>query len=503
MPSVRMTIRTKLAVALVAILALLVTPLGIAYRSLERVHAATLLLRDREFAASLLLGRVRSGMEELRRAETALLFVHDVGSRDAMSRAIAGVVAKTDSLERYQLDSAARDIRGAISEVALLAPEEYRVALDGRTSLAERISTLQVVPAMARVEGALTIAEKSLRERTRARVEQTATEVTDAGRIATTAAIVAFLLAGMIAIWLLRAIGRPVHEMERGMHAISEGEFDYPLAIDPHRHDEFGRLAASFQSMARQLKELDKLKAEFLSIASHELKTPINVILGYVQLMVEEVYGTISEKQREVLHTVESQARSLARLTKNLLDIGRFDAGGGTVSPRAIELRALLVELEMAFRVLAEQRGVTLNVTWADDAPHEVQWDPDRMSEVLGNLLGNAVKFTPSGGCVSLRVDKAGDGVVIEVRDTGAGIPPDQLPHIFEKFYQADNQASASQRGTGLGLAIAKGIVEAHKGTITVESTPGVGTVFTLVLPLRVTGRRSSTRSEAMTATRS
>jgi signal transduction histidine kinase len=157
----------------------------------------------------------------------------------------------------------------------------------------------------------------------------------------------------------------------------------------------------------------------------------------------------------------------------------------------------------MAFRVLAEQRGVTLNVTWADDAPHEVQWDPDRMSEVLGNLLGNAVKFTPSGGCVSLGVEKADEGVVIEVRDTGAGIPPDQLPHIFEKFYQADNQASASQRGTGLGLAIAKGIVEAHKGTITVESTPGLGTVFTLVLPLRVSGRRSSTRTEAMTATRS
>ena len=495
-----MTIRTKLAVGLIAILALLVTPLGVAYRSLQRVHDATLLLRDREFAASLLLGRVRSGMEELRRAETALLFVHDVGSRDAMSRAIARIMATTDSLERYDLDSAAHDIRAAISEVALVAPEEYRVALDGRTALAERISTLQVVPAMARVERALTVAEQSLRERTRVRVERTATDVTDAGRLATVAAIVALLLAGLIAVWLLRAISRPVREMERGMHAISEGEFDYRLEINPFRRDEFGRLAASFQSMARQLKELDKLKAEFLSIASHELKTPINVILGYVQLMVEGVYGPVNEHQKEIMSTVESQAKSLARLTKSLLDIGRFDAGGGTVSPRSIELRALLAELEKAFRVLAEQRGVALQVTWADDAPHEVQWDPDRMSEVLGNLLGNAVKFTPGGGHVSLRVEKAGDGVVIEVRDTGAGIPADQLPHIFEKFYQADNQESASQRGTGLGLAIAKGIVEAHKGTITVESTPGVGTVFTLVLPLRVSGRRQSGRSEPMSA---
>jgi signal transduction histidine kinase len=127
-----------------------------------------------------------------------------------------------------------------------------------------------------------------------------------------------------------------------------------------------------------------------------------------------------------------------------------------------------------------------------------VQWDADRMSEVLGNLLSNAVKFTATGGSVSLHAEPAGDGVVIEVRDTGAGIAPAQLPRIFEKFYQADNQASASQRGTGLGLAIAKGIVEAHKGTITVESTLGVGTVFTVTLPLRVSGRRSAVSRTAM-----
>jgi signal transduction histidine kinase len=351
---------------------------------------------------------------------------------------------------------------------------------------------------MTRVETALTIAENSLRERTRLRVERTATDVTEARSVSAAAAIVALALAAAIAFWLLRAISRPVKEMERGMQAISEGEFDYRLDISAQRRDEFGRLAASFQSMARQLKELDKLKAEFLSIASHELKTPINVILGYMQLITEEVYGPVSAKQKEVMHLVEGQAKSLARLTKHLLDIGRFEAGGGTVNPRPIELRAFLVELEMAFRVLAQQRGVALHVTWADDAPHEVQWDADRMSEVLGNLLSNAVKFTATGGSVSLHAEPAGDGVVIEVRDTGAGIAPAQLPRIFEKFYQADNQASASQRGTGLGLAIAKGIVEAHKGTITVESTLGVGTVFTVTLPLRVSGRRSAVSRTAM-----
>ncbi|HEX2781385.1 MAG TPA: HAMP domain-containing sensor histidine kinase, partial [Gemmatimonadaceae bacterium] len=263
--------------------------------------------------------------------------------------------------------------------------------------------------------------------------------------------------------------------------------------------DEFGRLASSFQRMAKQLAELDKLKAEFVSVASHELKTPINVIIGYLQLLEQGVYGPVSPKQEEILRTLEGQASSLARLTMQLLDVSRFEAGGGNITPRPIELRAFLVELETAFRVLAQQRGIALEVSWSDDAPHEVHWDADRMSEVLGNLLSNAVKFTAQGGRVALRAERAGDNVTIEVRDTGAGIPPQQLPHVFEKFFQADNQASASQQGTGLGLAIAKEIVEAHKGTIQCESTPGVGTTFSIVLPIHAVGRRAAAGRPAVT----
>jgi signal transduction histidine kinase len=328
-------------------------------------------------------------------------------------------------------------------------------------------------------------------------VEETASAVEEAGRVAALAAIGATLVATLIAAWLMRAISRPVREFERGMHQIAEGEFGYRLAVKPTRRDEFGRLAASYERMAKQLAELDKLKAEFVSIASHELKTPINVILGYLQVMQEGVYGELTPKQAEILRTLESQAQSLARLSKQLLDVSRFEAGGGSIVPRPIELRAFLVELEAGFRVLAQQRGIGLHVTWSDDAPHEVMWDADRMSEVLGNLLSNAIKFTASAGHVGLAAERQDDSVTIEVRDTGAGIPANQLPHIFEKFYQADNQDSASQKGTGLGLAIAKEIVEAHGGTLTCESEPGVGTTFTINLPTRVAGRRpSTTRAE-------
>ncbi len=489
-----MTIRAKLALALGAILLLLITPVAISYQSLRSIHRATQSLRDREFAASLLVGRIRSSVDDLRRAETALLFVHDAGSRDAMAHAMNAISAMADSLERYDLDTAARDIRSASTEVADAAPDEYLAALGGQGVDAERISTTRVVPAIGRVERSVAVAERSLRERTTQRVEETAAAVEEAGRVDALAAFGAILVASLIAAWLMRAISRPVREFEYGMHQIAEGDFDYRLAVKPTRRDEFGRLAASYERMAQQLAELDKLKAEFVSIASHELKTPINVILGYLQVMLEGAYGEMTAKQSEILHTLETQAQSLARLSKQLLDVSRFEAGGGSIAPRPIELRAFLVELEAGFRVLAQQRGVGLHVTWSDDAPHEVQWDADRMSEVLGNLLSNAIKFTASGGHVGLAAERHDDSVTIEVRDTGAGIPQEQLPHVFEKFYQADNQASASQKGTGLGLAIAKEIVEAHGGTLTCESEPGVGTTFTINLPTRVAGKRPPAR---------
>jgi signal transduction histidine kinase len=245
--------------------------------------------------------------------------------------------------------------------------------------------------------------------------------------------------------------------------------------------------------MTVQLQELDKLKAEFVSVASHELKTPINVVLGYVQLLTEGIYGDLAPKQRDVLGTIENQMQSLSRLVRQLLDVSRFEAGGGKLEPRSFTLADFLTELQQGFAVLAVQRGVRFSVVCDPGLPNEVTWDHDRMSEVLGNLLSNAFKFTSRDGDVELRVQPTAAGVRMSVRDTGAGIPEAQLPHVFEKFYQASNQPHRAA-GSGLGLAIAKEIVEAHQGTISCDSTPGVGTTFTITMPSQVAGRRSSTQ---------
>jgi signal transduction histidine kinase len=489
-----MTLRSRLATALVTIAVVLVIPLLIAVLSLNSLHRDMVDLKNGEFAASLLLGRLREGLYDLRRQETRLLFVHDSAARDAIAKQIADVGQLADSLEHYQLTAAATGVRGAISQIKKWGPVEYQVAQSEKGNRADTISTTYIIPALDSADVGVRSAEHALSERTAERVSQSASSTGQARIAAIVGMVLALIIAAVIGIWLMRSILKPVFALEAGMQAVADGQLDYKLRYDTTKQHEFGRLARSFQDMASQLGELDKLKAEFVSVASHELKTPLNVIIGYLQLLEEGLFGPLTPKQLEVLQTIASQTQSLHRLVKQLLDVSRFEAGGNRVEPKQVHLSKLLDDLERAFHVLALQRGVTFTIERSGTLPEEVSWDIDRVNEVLGNLLSNAFKFTGKGGRVDLVVEPADHSLRMVVRDTGAGIPPEQLPHVFEKFYQADNQGSASAEGSGLGLAIAKQIVEAHGGTITCDSTLGVGTTFTLTLPAQVKRRSSSHR---------
>jgi signal transduction histidine kinase len=491
------TIRTRLALGLFAIAVVLLLPLALTLRSLDRVHDETMALRNHEFAASLLLGRMRAATEDLRGAETSLLFIPEVSSRDAMTLQIGRLSAMVDTLSDFELREAADQIQAAINAVMRYAPIEYKFALARNARAADTLSNRHVVPAINSVDRAIGAAQMSLRERTAERVQATAALTEEAQRVSAGALALAIALALLIAFALWRSISRPVQELAQGMAAVADGNFGHRLSVSPERRDEFGRLSGSFRTMAAQLAQLDRLKAEFISVASHEIKTPLNVILGYLQLLDEGVYGPISGRQREIIKTLDTQTRSLARLVHQLLDVSRFEAGGGKIYPRPIELRRFLQDLEGTFHVLSLQRGIHFDVERGDDLPAEVHWDPDRMNEVLGNLLSNAFKFTERDGRITLRVEALDDQVQLSVTDTGTGIPPSQLPHIFEKFFQADNQGPSSLGGTGLGLAIAKQIVVAHGGSIVADSTLAVGTTFTLTLPVRA-GRPSSAISREL-----
>ncbi|HEX5726625.1 MAG TPA: HAMP domain-containing sensor histidine kinase, partial [Longimicrobiaceae bacterium] len=348
-----------------------------------------------------------------------------------------------------------------------------------------------VNPAITRVDQALEPIEGAIGAEAEQRVER-AREVSSRALSSAGAALaVALVLTLVIGTWLTRSLLRPVGELRRGMAHVAEGDFEPDVRVPADRPDELGDLARSFRTMTEQLAELDRLKAEFVSVASHEIKTPLSVIRGYVALLADGIYGPVNEQQKKTLKSVSDQTDRLTRLVHRLLDISRFEAGGGRLELRPIVLRDFFADLTDDFRVLAVQNGIQFPVTLARDLPETIVGDPDRLNEVLGNLLSNAFKFTAQGGTIRVEAHRDGSGIVVEVEDTGVGIPEDKLPRIFEKFFQVENEAQPRAVGSGLGLAIAREIVEAHGGTITAESEVGVGTRFRVVLPERPPAQRA------------
>src|SRR5690606_20026648 len=187
------------------------------------------------------------------------------------------------------------------------------------------------------------------------------------------------------------------------------------------------------------------------------------------ELIQEGVYGEISEKQQVALTSIQEQSRILTQLVTQLLDISRLEAGGLKLEIGALRLPELFERVQRTFEVLADKQGIALSVELADGAPENIPADGDRLrDQVLGNLLGNALKFTPEGGRIDVRGWSEDSRFHIEVADTGTGMPAEQLPHVFDKYYQIGEQARS--KGAGLGLAIAHEVVQAHGGTISVKS---------------------------------
>jgi signal transduction histidine kinase len=484
-----MTLRTRLALGIAAIVAVLLVPLVLTLRAMQDLRRDTERLRDVEFQGAVHLGRARTALQELDQVKTILSLVPGEPTATRFNSRLDTLRLAIDSLGAISSTATVPRMRTAIAIIGDRGRTALELAGARRAVTADSIIDAGVSPAIADIERILTLTEQSLQEQTRERVSAVAAASEAARRSAWMLLAGAGVLAVLIGLWLTQSVSTPIDELDAGMRAVSEGDFGRPLGIAASRRDEFGRLAASYNSMATQLRELDRLKAEFVSVASHELKTPINVITGYLQLLKEHVYGPLTERQVEVLDTLAAQGKSLAKLVRGLLDVSRFEAGGGRIDPRAIPFPAFLGDLERTFRVLAIQREVQFDLATEGELPREVVWDPEQMNEVLGNLLSNAFKFTARNGHVRLHVRRDHDQIQMTVADSGAGIPAAQLPYVFEKFYTADNQTTGL-KGTGLGLAIAKGIVAAHGGGITVQSTVGVGTAFTIALPLRASASR-------------
>lgn len=224
--------------------------------------------------------------------------------------------------------------------------------------------------------------------------------------------------------------------------------------------------------------EAERLKGEFIAAVSHELRTPLAVISGLAELLK----GEVPEEAQESVELILEAAFRLKTMVDNLLDTSRLEAGRFEVSRRPVNLRPLLQDLARSFQGVARLSGVEFQVA-LEELPL-LEADPDRVVQVAGNLLSNAFKFTPPGGRVYLRARQEGDKVVLEVEDTGPGIPKEELPKLFQRYARAKNAQTRGVSGTGLGLFISKHIVEAHGGRIEVESEEGKGSLFRVILPV-------------------
>lgn len=237
----------------------------------------------------------------------------------------------------------------------------------------------------------------------------------------------------------------------------------------------------------RRLKELDTLKSQFLGVATHELRTPLTVILGYNSMLAETLYDRISEEERETLSESVTACKRLIRLVNSMLDMAQIEAGKMKMNFASADLRSVVQSVTALFQHDARSRGIGLNATLPSRLP-KMTMDAERVQQVLINLVANALKFTPENGNVRILVRHRPERerVTVSVTDSGPGISPDDQQKIFDEFAQIRKHASERQKtGSGLGLAIAKRIVEAHHGTISLESEVGQGSTFTFTLPLR------------------
>ena len=230
-----------------------------------------------------------------------------------------------------------------------------------------------------------------------------------------------------------------------------------------------------------QLKEIDALKSDFVSTVSHDLRSPLTLMRGYATML--EMAGQLNEQQRNYARMIVQGVDNMAKLVNNLLDLGRIDFGVG-LQVESIPVLDILERVTGALQMQAKQKGISLGVEIPRDLPHAIEGDTALLQQALYNLVENALKYTPQGGGVTIHLQTAPADLTFAVQDSGIGIPANDLPRLFEKFYRGTNREALAQRGTGLGLAIVKAIVERHSGKIWVESELGKGSTFYLQIPL-------------------
>lgn len=288
-------------------------------------------------------------------------------------------------------------------------------------------------------------------------------------------AIGAALLLGIL---LARTLTRPIRELTAATRALAAGELDQQVTV--RSRDEIGELSHAFNQMSADLARATQARRQMTADLAHDLRTPLSILRGYTEGLRDERIGGSPALYR-IMH---GEVEHLQRLVEDLRLLSLADAGALSLNRRAVDPRALLERAALAHLGAAERQGLILRVEAEETLP-SVLVDTDRMAQVLNNLVANALLYTKQGEILLKASVDSAQRVVLQVRDSGSGIAAEDVPLVFDRFYRADpSRTREGGQGTGLGLAIARAIIEAHGGSIAVESAIGAGTTFTMTLPL-------------------
>lgn len=262
-----------------------------------------------------------------------------------------------------------------------------------------------------------------------------------------------------------------------------EGNY-YAISISPlYSGDSIRGAVAVLRDMTEQHR-LDKLRSDFIANVSHELRTPIAMLQGYSEAIVDDIV-TSDEERDEMIKIIYEESQRMGRLVTDLLDLARMESGRMRLYKESVPIAHVIERITQKFSQVAKESQIMLKYISSVSPQLMLEMDEDRIEQVLTNLIDNAIRHTPNEGKVSVSVEQHNAFVKISVEDTGSGIPAEDLPFVFERFYKADKSRTRGKGGTGLGLAIAKNMVEAHDGDITVKSEENIGTVFTFTLPIK------------------
>ena len=295
-------------------------------------------------------------------------------------------------------------------------------------------------------------------------------------------ALAAFVIAGVAALIISRRITRPIQRLTNASQQIAAGEYGHRITENEISQDELGQLAHSFNQMAEKLEGTEAMRRQLLGDISHELRTPLTAIKGSMEGLMDGVLPA----EQSTYQQIYREADRLQRLVEDLQELNRVDGQTYPLEKRSVKaadlVKAAITPLENTFAM----KGVNLKSQVEAGLP-ELFVDSDRIQQVLHNLLGNALQFTPPDGQVLVTVAKDGDQIRFSVKDSGIGISEEHLAHIFERFYRADKSRSRNKGGgSGIGLTIAKSLVEAHGGRIWAESAgKNLGSIFTFTLPMK------------------